>query len=595
MGSTTKSSSTRFLLILALLLILGGGFLAHKIQTIDGIKVKDVRFIGANGKLVSALLYIPPGVTKEKPAPAIVATHGYINSRETQDGFAIEFARRGFVVLAPDQSGHGYSDPPAFGNGFGGMDALPFLRSLDIVDKNNIGLEGHSMGGWASLVAAAVYPDAYKSIVLASSSPGTYGTAEGTPTYPRNMALIYSLYDEFSQLMWGIPVPANIVKTDKLKKLFGTSEDVQVGKLYGSIQDGTARKMYQPPVIHPRTHLSTEAIGDAVEWMQTTLQGANGLTKEDQVWYWKEIGTMLALIGMVLLFFPIGQYLLGTNYFKDLNEPTPERKTISGPGWFIGALVTILLPIPLYMWMWNFHGQGILKACAFWPQQITTVIMFWAVTVAVISLVLFMLWHFLANKKTGANACNYGFSWKEGLQWGKLGKSFLLALIVVFAGYLTLVFSDWAFKTDYRFWVFAIKPMSLLQFGIFLAYLIPFTFYFLIAGLLLHGELRPGNGSAEVSMVKEMLINVLLMIFGYVLFLLYHYLPLFAGGSLGVMSRWAPLYGIVMFQFLPIFTIVALLSTYFFRKTGHVYVGAFANALVVTWIVVAGQATHFPY
>jgi hypothetical protein len=30
-------------------------------------------------------------------------------------------------------------------------------------------------------------------------------------------------------------------------------------------------------------------------------------------------------------------------------------------------------------------------------------------------------------------------------------------------------------------------------------------------------------------------------------------------------------------------------------RTGHVFVGSFINAMVVTWIVVAGQATHFPY
>lgn len=385
-----------------------------------------------------------------------------------------------------------------------------------------------------------------------------------------------------------IHTPRGIITYQRSK----SQPDVLVGKLYGSIEEGTARKMYQPHVIHPRVHLSTEAIGDAVEWMQTALRGANGLSKDNQVWYWKEIGTLIALIGMVLLFFPIGYYLLETNYFKALNEPLPEGKSLSGAGWFVGALITILLPIPLYMWMWNFHGTGILEASVFWPQQITTVIIFWAMAVAVISLMLFLLWHFLANRKNGAAAYHYGFSWQAGLQWRKIGKSFLLALIVASAGYLTLVFSYWAFKTDYRFWVFAVKPMSILQFGIFWAYLIPFTFYFLVAGLVLHGELRIGS---KVSMGKEMVINVLLMILGFILFLLYHYLPLFAGGSLGVVSRWAPLYGIVMFQFLPIFTIVALLSTYFFRKTGHVYVGAFANALVVTWIVVAGQATHFPY
>jgi hypothetical protein len=44
---------------------------------------------------------------------------------------------------------------------------------------------------------------------------------------------------------------------------------------------------------------------------------------------------------------------------------------------------------------------------------------------------------------------------------------------------------------------------------------------------------------------------------------------------------------------LPIFTLAALVSSYFFRKTGHVFVGSFMNAMLETWIVVAGQATHF--
>jgi len=92
-------------LFFALLLILLGGLLAWWIQADGGnIKIKDVRFMGADGRLVSALLYIPSEAGSASPAPGIVATHGYINSRETQDGFAIEIARRGYVVLAPDLS-----------------------------------------------------------------------------------------------------------------------------------------------------------------------------------------------------------------------------------------------------------------------------------------------------------------------------------------------------------------------------------------------------------------------------------------------------------------------------------------------------------
>ncbi|MEW6186619.1 MAG: hypothetical protein AB1585_12870 [Thermodesulfobacteriota bacterium] len=92
---------------------------------------------------------------------------------------------------------------------------------------------------------------------------------------------------------------------------------------------------------------------------------------------------------------------------------------------------------------------------------------------------------------------------------------------------------------------------------------------------------------------REMLINIVLMIGGYIIFLCLMYLPLFSGGTLAIPDL--HLASIVMFQFLPIFTIVALVSTFFFRQTGQVFVGAFINTLLVTWIVVAGQAIHYAY
>lgn len=70
-------------------------------------------------------------------------------------------------------------------------------------------------------------------------------------------------------------------------------------------------------------------------------------------------------------------------------------------------------------------------------------------------------------------------------------------------------------------------------------------------------------------------------------------MPLFGGGTLAIPEL--NLAGIVMFQFIPIFAIVGLITTYFYRKTGHIYVGAFICTMLVTWIVVAGTATHYAY
>jgi pimeloyl-ACP methyl ester carboxylesterase len=236
------------LAILGVVLILAGGLLAHFTQTSGGIRIQDVRFTGAKGNTMSALLYIPPNATPQIPAPGILAVHGYINSRETQDGFAIEFARRGYVVLALDQTGHGYSDGPAFANGFGGPDGLAYLRSLEFVDKNNIGLEGHSMGGWAVLAAATAMPNDYKSMVLEGSSTGKPYAAEGTTSWPRNVALVFAQYEEFSNLMWGVERAFDVTKSPKLWTMFGTQGAVEPGKIYGDIAQGNARVLYTPAI-----------------------------------------------------------------------------------------------------------------------------------------------------------------------------------------------------------------------------------------------------------------------------------------------------------------------------------------------------------
>ena len=122
------------------------------------------------------------------------------------------------MVVSLDQTGHGYSDPPAFANGFGGPDGLAYLRSLDIVDKNNIGLEGHSMGGWTVLAAAKAAPDAYKALVLEGSSTGAPFAADGTPTWPRNLAVVFSRFDEFSKLMWGVDRARDVAASPKLAR-----------------------------------------------------------------------------------------------------------------------------------------------------------------------------------------------------------------------------------------------------------------------------------------------------------------------------------------------------------------------------------------
>jgi hypothetical protein len=587
----------RYWFLLGLALVFLGAVLAWFVQTGGGsVDIKDVRFVGTNGTLMSGLLYVPEGVNAENPAPGILAIHGYINSREVQAGYAIEFARRGYVVLALDQTGHGYSDSPAFANGFGGPDGLVYLRTLDIVDPDNIGLEGHSMGGWAVLIAAGVYPDDYKSINVQGSSTGTFGAPEGTADWPRNFALTFSTWDEFSELMWGAKTGTAIMETEKLQTAFGTDETVVVGQLYGSIEDGTARMLYQPTTTHPGDHLNSAAIGSSVEWMQMTLEGGNDLDPYNQVWMWNEIGRLVALIGMVISMIATGHFLLKTAYFSELAKELPEAKAITGNLRWAAYVLTAAIPTFTFFWFQNtvktffMGGENPLLFAAPTPifaQDITNGIVVWALGNGLITIVIFLAWHYSFNKD--AVLANYGLN----LSWQYILKSILLAVLVMLSGYILLGAADLLLKVDFRFWVVSVKLMSPLQFRIFLGYLPFFTIFFLILGVALHGQLRlqEANGS-EAPMWRAMLANVGLLVIGIIVMLLIQYIPLMAGNSLPLGES---LLTIVAFQFVGLLSIVGVFTTFFFRRTGTIFVGAFLCALFITWVVVAGQATHFAF
>jgi pimeloyl-ACP methyl ester carboxylesterase len=367
---SSAAAARPWLAFVGAVVMLAGGLLAWLVQTAGGVRVLDVRFAGTGGVAMSALLFIPPNATPKAPAPGVLAVHGYFNSRETQGDFAIEFARRGYVVLALDQSGHGYSDPPAFANGFGGPDGLRYLRSLDFVDKNNIGLEGHSMGGWTVMNAAAAFPDGYQSMVLEGSSTGAPFAQEGTPQFPRNLAVVFAQYDEFSPVMWGVPTARGITESMKLRKLFGTQGAVQPGKLYGSIEEGTGRVLHTPGGTHPWNHISRTAIGAAVEWFQRTLKGGTPKPPEDQIWHWKELGTTLAFVGFIVFLLGLFDVLLRLPYFAPLVAvPAVSVSARSGRWWAalaIGALLPAITLFPFFQ-----LGSVVLPASKLFPQSFT--------------------------------------------------------------------------------------------------------------------------------------------------------------------------------------------------------------------------------
>lgn len=110
------------------------------------------------GPEISAQLYKPAGAG---PFAAIVLAHGCAGVRPHTDIWGKLLASWGYVVVAPDSFGpRGETSVCGRGNVVNGnmrvadvAGAIDFLNAQPFVRKNEIGLIGHSHGGWTTMRA----------------------------------------------------------------------------------------------------------------------------------------------------------------------------------------------------------------------------------------------------------------------------------------------------------------------------------------------------------------------------------------------------------------------------------------------------------
>lgn len=547
------------------LLVLLGGAVAWKVQTSGGVDVRDVRVALEEGGELSALLYVPPNATEVDPAPAVMAVHGYMNSRETQSGFAIELARRGYVVLAIDQTGHGFSDGVAFGQGFGGPAGLAYLHTLPFVDADRIGLEGHSMGGWTVLAAAASDADGYASVALVGSSTGEPFAPPGTTEFPRNVTVVFSTLDEFSQVMWGVPTARDVVESDKLKTLFGTDAPVEPDRLYGNIEQGTGRLLAMPVTTHPGDHISPAAIADVVSWMDRTLGWENDLGADEQIWFWKELGTLVALVGGVLVLLGAFDLLIAAPWFNQAAQPGAGVVERTSPAWWISLLLALAIPALSYFPLTLLGAR--LSGMPMFPQNVTNQIVAWAIGNGLVALAVILLLRRRGNE-------------------GALLQKAAAAVVSAAALYTAVAFSDIVFKTDMRFWIVALKPLDARHALIALAYLAPFTAFFYVSQRALHASLSLRSGGATAHYVTGLAATAGGMT--ALVAALYAYL-LLAGRLPGFAD---PLLSVIAIQFVAVLAIAAVIAVFAWRRTNGAFAGALMCGILITWYVVASQATH---
>ena len=373
------------LLAVALVLILVGSILAGVFNGGKGaVSVTRISFDGGHGTL-SGLLYMPKGASEENPRPAIVVTHGYLNSAEMQDANAIELSRRGFVVLALDQYDHGHSDlddAVYTGEDFFGMwlpfwmwsqhDAVAYMYEQPYVLKDEagngiIGVTGHSMGGFSSTVALWMDEQEFAATgvrkIYAGLTEGadfSYSAFVGADVASadaagggRIMGKVAAQYDEFffnaPDDPSGTVRKKNYVATPEAL-LWLQQESAEPNTWYDT-SDGGKRIIFQPAETHPWNHFSATTTGYAVYFYMTAFQDyakdLNPIDPASQIWQFKEAFECVALVGFVLLILAVASLLIeipGLNKAKTGElEPAPSVTGASGKFGSVALLLCLIL------------------------------------------------------------------------------------------------------------------------------------------------------------------------------------------------------------------------------------------------------------
>lgn len=318
------------------------------------------------GEVVSGILYVPKTASEENPAPAIVLTHGYLNAREHQLPNAIELARRGFVVLTIDREGHGNYNNITNSNALmtttGLYDSAKYLYNLPYVDQTRVGMSGHSMGGYSTMMS--LYQDSliYTVSTGTDSDGRTYnalgygilsaGLIQGWSTFVYanpdvDVGILKATDDEFffnSQDADGNATISRQYLQSQAAATFvgvswtaGTAINIQNCTPYvngepveyelGVEISSPFRAIYEADEIHPLNHWSTASTSNVIDFFYAafgTPSGHSAIAGGNQIWVIKEIASFIGMLALLSLIIPGVGLFLTIPFFKSLKVRTKK-------------------------------------------------------------------------------------------------------------------------------------------------------------------------------------------------------------------------------------------------------------------------------
>lgn len=421
-----KKKWMKYLICLVSLIVIVFGCMigANAIQNNGGnVKVEMGHVEVEDGKVLTYKLYSPKSATTTNKAPAVLMLHGYQNDHETSAAYAIELARRGVVVMALDEYGHGATNISMIERGYvnhkvtvnygndvegesyleiggqkrykvlinfsnlsffidkyskdnegnsikdssmGGTYAYAYLSTLDYVDGTRMAVSGHSMGTWASWSVAAVFSGltiAPKAVVLQCGELFSNSVYDSSTIKFNNVLLLQAKYDEFNYFRDYKNVVNDSLLTSELRTNFlGTStNEAKWNTTYGDFFDGSARRIELLYTNHRLTTHNSKGITTSINWLTNAIGIETNLKPTNQVYHFKELLVLIATLAGVASMMPVMLLVTELPFFKSVRASVPNResKVKKGWKWWKGAIITMLISGLTYPFLTQL-GHGLL-------------------------------------------------------------------------------------------------------------------------------------------------------------------------------------------------------------------------------------------
>ena len=585
-------------------------------------KVTNMILTSADGDRISAMLYKPDSATPENPAPCAMILHGGNDMLEQTGTYALELARRGYVVVTWDYTGTHNSDiatgpsetTPVEASGWATMGTETIwntVKTYNFVDLKKIITMGHSMGGIYTISFALKHQeDVFMQLNLGMN---LYGKPENQE-HNFNFTVVFGDSDE-SILSRSKNNVSSMFQAEQLKRIFtgdyksdaASLPVIETEKVYsvkgtdGKMYD---REAYMPDSAHAYYLVSQDTVKTVIYAItsQTGFGLDNGINdyadhkKIKTVWHFKDLGFILMLVSVVMMMFFIASQLFRTEVFGSLKLQAVENvgfKKNTLP-WYIAVAVLVIIPVLLYR-------TGILASNKFLGMDISKIWLLsgtnntyisWQWTVAIAMLVYFLIYHFAYGRRNGGNFKTYGFSTSdEGkFQPGYIIKSFFYGLLTVGSGYLLFALISAYTKQGLHIATFM---MSVINTNRTLAVLMYFVFlipYFLVSSLALRSIGINNTEDTGKGLLKTTAAGAGITVGGIFLLWLVFILILNFGNTLTnadyFMKDRMYIYTIAIFPLVIGMTIANALNMYISKKTNSIWAGLFTALLWGAWMIV---------